>query len=98
MQGATAAQQQALQQQINDRNMQDYYTAQQYPMQQLDRYDNILRGGQGAMGTVGTITTPQGSSGAQFMGAGIAGLGIYGKNADAINEGVSGIYDWWNKA
>ena len=100
MQGATAAQQQALQQQINDRNMQNYYTAQQYPMQQLDRYGNILRGGQGAMGTVGTTTTPQGSIGAQLMGAGIAGLGLYGQNAQAINNGVgnivSGVSNWWN--
>ena len=100
MQGATAAQQQALQQQINDRNMQNYYTAQQYPMQQLDRYGNILRGGQGAMGTVGTTTTPQGSIGAQLMGAGIAGLGLYGQNAQAINKGVdnivSGVSNWWD--
>jgi len=100
MQGATAAQQQALQQQINDRNMQNYYTAQQYPMQQLDRYGNILRGGQGAMGTVGTTTTPQGSIGAQLMGAGIAGLGLYGQNAQAINNGVgnivSGVSNWWD--
>jgi len=100
MQGATAAQQQALQQQINDRNMQNYYTAQQYPMQQLDRYGNILRGGQGAMGSVGTTTTPQGSIGAQLMGAGIAGLGLYGQNAQAINNGVgnivSGVSNWWD--
>ena len=69
-------------------------------MQQLDRYGNILRGGQGAMGTVGTTTTPQGSIGAQLMGAGIAGLGLYGQNAQAINNGVgnivSGVSNWWN--
>jgi len=102
MQGATAAQQQALQQQMNTQRMQDYYTAQQYPMQQLTNYGNLLRGGQGAMGTVGTSTTPQGSIGAQLMGAGIAGLGLYGQNANAINAGASilwnNVSNWWDNA
>jgi len=94
MQSSTAAQQQALQQQINDRNMQNYYTAQQYPMQRLTQYGSLLRGGQDAMGTVGTTTTPQGSLGAQLVGGAAALGGIYAQNSQAINSGLGSLWNF----
>ncbi len=97
-QGGTAAQQQLLQQQMNDRAREDYYRAQQYPQQQLGLYSDMLRGNQGAAGTVGTTTTPGASTGAQILGGAVALGGMYAKNPEGINSGISSLYDWWNKA
>ncbi len=92
-QGMSAAQAQALQQQQNDLAMQNYYRAQQYPMQQLGQYSDLLRGNQAGMGTVGTSTTPGGSTAGQIAGGLLAAGGIYGQNAKAINSGISGLYN-----
>jgi len=63
-------------------------------MQQLTNYGNLLRGGQGAMGTVGTSTTPQGSIGAQLAGGVMALGGIYGQNQKGIDSAISHGWNW----
>lgn len=76
MQQGTAAQEQALYQQYLDTQYQDYLRQQDYPMSQLERYNNIIRGLPSTMGTTTTTSVPGQSIGSQLMSAGLGGLSM----------------------
>jgi len=76
-QGATGAQQQALQQQQLNTAYQNFLTQQNYPKNQLEYLSNILRGNAGALGSTQVQYTPPPSTASQVAGLGLAGLGLY---------------------
>lgn len=77
MQQSTAAQEQALQQQYLDMQYQDFLRQQNYPMSQLEQYNNIIRGLPSTMGTTTTTSAPGPSIASQIMGTGLGALGAY---------------------
>jgi hypothetical protein len=76
-QQATAAQTQALQQQLYDQQYQDFLRQQQYPMEQLRQYSGLLQGVPTGTNQTQTISAPGPSLGAQLMGTGLTALSAY---------------------
>jgi hypothetical protein len=76
-QQSTAAQTQALQQQLYDTNYQDFLRQQNYPLEQLQQYSSLLRGVPVTPNTTSTTTMPQPSIASQIMGTGLGALGAY---------------------
>jgi hypothetical protein len=76
-QQATAAQTQALQQQLLDTAYQDYIRQQEYPMTQLQQYSSLLHGVPVTPNTTTTTSAPGPSLGAQLMGTGLTALSAY---------------------
>lgn len=77
MQGQVGGQQQQQQQNVINQAMQNYSTAQQYPMQQLGQLKNLTTG----LPMTDTTTTQQAAAPSPFsqlVGLGTAGAGIYG--------------------
>ena len=76
-QQATAAQEQALQQQKLDLAYQDYQRQLNYPMEQLQQYSSLLRGVPISPTTTQTAYAPAPSLGAQLAGAGLSAASLY---------------------
>ena len=76
-QAASGAEQQALQQEIDNLAYQEFMEAQDYEKKQLEYQSNILRGTAGALGSTQTQYTPAPSLASQITGMGVAGLGLY---------------------
>lgn len=76
MQSAAGAQQQAQQQQMINQKIQDYATAQQYPMMQLGMMNSMLRGLPMQSATTQQYQA-QPSTGQQLLGYGLGALGAY---------------------
>lgn len=74
-QAATGAEQQALQQKIDDIKYQQAMEARDWEKSQLQFYSDILRGNAGALGSRQVSYTPTASPLQQLGGLGIAGLG-----------------------
>lgn len=73
----TAAQTQALQQQLFDVNYQDFLREQSFPLEQLQQYSSLLRGVPVSPNTTSTTTMPNPSLASQIMGTGLGALGAY---------------------
>ena len=73
----TAAQEQALRQQLLDLNYQDFMRQQNYPLEMLQQYSSLLRGVPVAPNTTQTTTMPNPSLASQIMGTGLGALGAY---------------------
>jgi hypothetical protein len=84
LQNTLGQQQQQQQQNIINQGVQNYQTAQQYPMQQLNQMKNILQGL-----PIGTSST-QGYQAAPSMSSQLAGLGIAGLGLGKLMGGGSG--------
>jgi len=76
-QAASGAEQQALQQEIDNLAYQEFMEGQDYQKKQLEYQSNILRGTAGALGSTQTQYTPAPSLASQITGMGVAGLGLY---------------------
>jgi hypothetical protein len=76
-QAASGAEQQALQQEIDNLAYQEFMEAQDYQKKQLEYQSNILRGTAGALGSTQTQYTPAPSLAGQITSGGLAGLGLY---------------------
>jgi len=76
-QATTGAEQQALQQKIDDLAYQTSMEARDWQQKQLEFYSNILRGNAGALGSTQVQYNPAPSAASQIGGLGIAGLGLY---------------------
>ena len=76
-QQSSAAQQQALNQQLLDINYQDFLRQRDYPMEQLQQYSSLLRGVPVAPSSTQTAYAPAPSLGAQLAGLGLTGLSAY---------------------
>ena len=77
LQQGTAAQQQALNQQMLDTHYQDFLRQRDYPMEQLQQYSSLLRGVPVSPSSTTTSYAPQPGLGQQLMGAGLGALGMY---------------------
>jgi hypothetical protein len=76
-QAASGAEQQALQQEIDNLGYQQFMEDQDYAKKQLEFQSNILRGTAGALGSTQTQYTPAPNLASQITGMGVAGLGLY---------------------
>jgi len=76
-QAASAGEQQALQQEINNLAYQQFMEAQDYERKLLEYQSNILRGTAGALGSTQVAYAPAPSLASQIGGLGLAGLGLY---------------------
>jgi hypothetical protein len=76
-QAASAGEKQALQQEINNLQYQQFQERQNYQKAQLDYLSNILRGNAAALGTTQVQYAPAPSLASQLGGVGLAGLGLY---------------------
>ena len=76
-QAASAGEKQALQQEINNLQYQQFQEKQNYQKAQLDYLSNILRGNAAALGTTQVQYAPAPSLASQLGGVGLAGLGLY---------------------
>tara|TARA_R100000988_G_scaffold21766_1_gene10798 strand:- start:522 stop:1625 length:1104 start_codon:yes stop_codon:yes gene_type:complete len=76
-QSASGAEQQALQQEIDNLAYQQFKEAQDYERGLLEYQSNILRGTAGALGSTQVAYAPQPSMASQIGGMGLAGLGLY---------------------
>jgi hypothetical protein len=76
-QAASAGEQQAYQQEINNLAYQQEMEAQDYQRKLLEYQSNILRGTAGALGSTQTAYAPAPSLASQIGGVGLAGLGLY---------------------
>ena len=76
-QSASGAEQQALQQEIDNLAYQEFMEDQDYAKKQLEFQSNILRGTAGALGATQTQYTPPPSLASQITGLGVSGLGLY---------------------
>ena len=76
-QAATGAEQQALQQQIDNIKYQNFMEQQDYARKLLEYQSNILRGTAGALGSTQVQYAPAPSLASQIGGAGLAGLSLY---------------------
>jgi hypothetical protein len=82
-QAASAGEQQAYQQQIDDLKYQQFMDQQNYQKSQLDYLSQILRGNAAALGTTQVSYAPAPSLASQLGGVGLAGLGLY----NVLNKG-----------
>ena len=73
----TAAQEQAIRQQLYDVKYQDFLREQNYPLEMLQQYSSLLRGVPVTPNTTSTTTMPQPSLASQIMGTGLGALGAY---------------------
>jgi hypothetical protein len=76
-QAASAGEKQALQQEINNLQYQQFQEQKNYQKAQLDYLSNILRGNAAALGTTQVQYAPAPSLASQLGGVGLAGLGLY---------------------
>jgi hypothetical protein len=76
-QGATAAEQRALQQQYLDQRYSDFLRQRDFPMEMLGQYSNLLRGLPMALSTTQTAYAPPPSMASQVLGTGLGALGMY---------------------
>ena len=76
-QAASAGEQQAMQQKINDLKYQVFQEQKNYQKNQLEYLSAILRGNAGALGSTQVQYSPAPSIGSQIGGLGLAGLGLY---------------------
>ena len=76
-QAASAGEKQALQQEINNLQYQQFQEQKNYEKAQLDYLSNILRGNAAALGTTQVQYAPAPSLASQLGGVGLAGLGLY---------------------
>ena len=76
-QAASAGEQQALQQEINNLAYQQFMEQQDYQRKLLEYQSNILRGTAGALGSTQVAYAPAPSLASQIGGLGLAGLGLY---------------------
>lgn len=76
-QAASAAEQQALNQEQANIAYQQFREAQEYPLRLLEYQSNILRGNAGALGSTQVAYAPAPSLASQLGGLGLAGLGLY---------------------
>jgi len=76
-QAASAGEQQAMQQKINDLKYQTFQEEKNYQKNQLEYLNAILRGNAGALGSTQVQYSPAPSIGSQIGGLGLAGLGLY---------------------
>lgn len=76
-QAASAGEQQALQQEINNLAYQQFMDEQDYQRKLLEYQSNILRGTAGALGSTQVQYAPPPSLASQIGGLGLAGLGLY---------------------
>ena len=76
-QAASAGEQQAYQQEIDNLAYQQFMEAQDYERKLLEYQSNILRGTAGALGTTQVAYAPAPSLASQIGGVGLAGLGLY---------------------
>ena len=76
-QAASGAEQQALQQEIDNLAYQEFMEAEDYKKKQLEYQSNILRGTAGALGSTQTQYAAAPSLASQITGMGVAGLGLY---------------------
>ena len=76
-QGATAGQQQALNQEQANIAYQQFKEEEDYKRQLLEYQSNILRGNAGALGGTQVQYAPAPSMASQIGGLGIAGLSLY---------------------
>ena len=74
---ASGAEQQALQQEIDNLAYHEFMEIEDYKKKQLEYQSNILRGTAGALGSTQTQYTPAPSLAGNIVGAGVAGLGLY---------------------
>ena len=74
---ASGAEQQALQQEIDNLAYQEFMEIEDYKKKQLEYQSNILRGTAGALGSTQTQYTPAPSLAGQITSGGLAGLGLY---------------------
>jgi hypothetical protein len=77
LQQGTAAQEQALNQQMRDLDYQDFLRESEYPYTQLQRYGNLLSGVPQATTATATTTAPAPSVAQQLLGTGLGALGMY---------------------
>jgi hypothetical protein len=77
MQQSTAAQEQALQQQMIDLDYGDFVEEKNDPYKRIQQYMNILSGVPQAMNTTATTTAPAPGLAQQIMGTGLAAAGAY---------------------
>ena len=76
-QAASAGEQQAMQQEIDNLAYQESREAEDYQRKLLEYQSNILRGTAGALGSTQTQYAPAPSLASQIGGMGLAGLGLY---------------------
>ena len=76
-QAASAGEKQALQQEIDNLQYQQFQEQKNYQKSQLDYLSQILRGNAAALGTTQTQYAPAPSLASQLGGVGLAGLGLY---------------------
>tara|TARA_R110001606_G_scaffold349592_1_gene499561 strand:+ start:444 stop:1724 length:1281 start_codon:yes stop_codon:yes gene_type:complete len=76
-QSASAGEQQALQQEIDNLAYQQFKEGQDYKKGLLEYQSNILRGTAGALGSTQVAYAPAPSMASQIGGMGLAGLGLY---------------------
>ena len=76
-QSASAAEQQAMQQEIDNLAYQQFREQEDYQRGLLEYQSNILRGTAGALGSTQVAYAPQPSMASQIGGMGLAGLGLY---------------------
>ena len=77
MQQSTAAQEQALQQQMMDLDYADFVEAKNDPYKRIQQYTNIMSGVPQAMNTTTTTSAPTPGVAQQIMGTGLAAAGAY---------------------
>lgn len=76
-QGAAAAEQRGLQQQLLDQRYGDFLRQRDYPMEMLGQYSNLLRGMNVGLNTTQTSYAPPPSMASQVLGTGLGALGMY---------------------
>lgn len=76
-QAASAGEEQAMQQKINDLKYQVFQEQKNYQKNQLEYLSAILRGNAGALGSTQVQYSPAPSVASQIGGLGLAGLGLY---------------------
>jgi hypothetical protein len=77
LQQSTAAQEQALNQQMRDLDYQDFQYEREYPYMQMQRYANLLSGVPQATTSTSTTSGPAPSIGSQLLSTGLGGLSMY---------------------
>lgn len=77
LQGSTAAQQQALDQQRLDQQYQDFLRQRDYPLEQLQQYSSLLRGVPVTPSSTTTSYAPQPGIAQQLLGTGLGAASIY---------------------
>jgi hypothetical protein len=77
LQNTMAAEQQGLAQRKMDQDYADFLRQRDYPMEQLNYFNNIIRGLPNTMGTTATTYAPPPSMAAQIAGVGLGAASLY---------------------